>query len=333
MYLFFIIIMVILFTTSSLTQGIMVHTMTQQNVVSEGLTARREWSMTAQPQDIEGIDTTTVLYPSASPALSWRVHGSAFYSLGSYTTNTISRNTSAFITLEHNKRSFYSAGYQTISFSRDDLGQNYFLEYTLFGKGLWWLGDRLNASLYYAYDHQNEIPYYFPQFTFNVFGVSAQYWFNQSTALGASYAGALQTSETELFSFFGNSSARETDYAVHIASAHIVHSIGSGIWLSTSAIVTDAKWAGTFFYARENIHVRLGKYTSLKASAGLGRRAFYLDEELLLLFDQPEVQTGGFSLGSVIGITENIGILPAIEYDLFDDYNITYGSLGVRISY
>jgi hypothetical protein len=261
-----------------------------------------------------------------------RLHASAFTSYGSYSTLTTSKSANLFFTLEHEKKNYYTVGYHWLSFSGDTIGKDYFTEFAFFGKGSRWLGGRVNASIFYAYNHQGEISNWTNPFIFHAFGVSVGYWLNADAAAGFTYSGAFQIQESK-FSVFGNQSTKQTDYAVNNYSGHFSYNLGKGIWLATSAIATDSKWAGSLFFTRQNVSVSLGKYTRMNVSAGFGRRTFYFDEDLLLLYNQPEVQTGGYMLGGTIGITKNFNIAPSFEYDTFDSYNITYGSIGFRYSF
>ncbi len=265
-----------------------------------------------------------------------RFHSSAFYSYGGYSTMTISKSANAFLTLEHRKKNFFTVGYHWLSFSRDDLGKDYFTEYAFFGKGTSWLGSRINASVFYAYNHQSAIENYTNQFVFHAFGASGNYWFNSDAAVGISYSGAIQITESNTQGSQGNNpknTTKNSDYAVNNYSGHLSYNFGLGVWATTSAIVSDSRWAGQFFFVRENVAVSLGKYTRLNASVGFGRRTFYFDEDLLLLYNQPEVQTSGFLVGGTIGLSKNFSIAPSFEYDVFDSYNITYGSIGFRFTF
>ncbi len=261
-----------------------------------------------------------------------RFHSSAFYSYGNYSTMTVSKSANVFVTLEHQKKNYFTAGYHWLSFSRDDVGQDYFTEYAFIGKATSWFSNRVSASVFYAYNHQSEIQNYTEPFLFHTFGVNGNYWLSGSAFAGFTYSGAIQIQESNVRGN-GNQSTKQSDYAVNNYSGHFSFNLGSGIWLTTSAIASDSKWAGKYFFLRENISVSLGKYTRVNVSAGFGRRTFYFDEELLLLYNQPEVQTGGFMLGGTIGITKSFNIAPSFEYDVLDSYNITYGSLGFRYTF
>ncbi|MBI5215420.1 MAG: hypothetical protein HY960_06665 [Ignavibacteriae bacterium] len=263
-----------------------------------------------------------------------RIHSSVFYSYGSYSTATVSKSVNTFLTLEHQKKNFYTFGYHWLSFSRDDVGLNYFSEYAFIGKGSMRLGNRVSGALFYSYNYQSEIEDISNPFIFHAFGGSFGYWLNYDASVGFTYSGAIQISETNTSRGNGrNQSTTTSDYAVNNYSGHFIYNLGSGIWITTSAIASDSKWAGNFLFVRQNINVSLGKYTRMNVSVGFGRRTFYFDEDLLLLYNQPEVQTGGYMLGGTIGITKNFNIAPSFEYDTFDSYTITYGSIGFRYSF
>ncbi|MBI3193811.1 MAG: hypothetical protein HYZ34_04980 [Ignavibacteriae bacterium] len=271
---------------------------------------------------------------SDSSQLDVRIHTSAFYSYGLYSTMTVSKSVNTFLTLEHQRRNFYTVGYHWLSFSRDDIGKDYFTEYSFLGKGTSWFGSRINASVFYAYNHQSAIDS--NSFTYHAFGANGNYWFSGSAIVGFTYSGAIQIIETDTLKGNGyrrNQSTTTSDYAVNNYSGHLSYNLGSGIWVTTSAIVSDSRLTGQFLFVRQNASVSLGKYTRVNVSAGFGRRTFYFDEDLLLLYNQPEVQTGGYMLGGTIGISKHFNIAPSFEYDTFDSYTITYSSLGFRYSF
>ncbi len=75
----------------------------------------------------------------------------------------------------------------------------------------------------------------------------------------------------------------------------------------------------------------LGGESFVEVSADIGRRVFYFDDELLLVYNQREIQTGSVLLKGTVKLFPHFFVVPSLEYDVFDSYNVKYGSLGVRV--
>ena len=294
-------------------------------------------TVTAYGKSIMDTTATMQLYPQSVKSPLY-IHGSSYYSVGTYSTSTISKSLNTYLTVEQPKKWFSTLSYQELTFSRDDMGDNYFNQYILLGKAGLWLNNRINLSGFFAYNFQSGMAYYFNGFKYNsqdfiftVYGGNANYWFNRSTAVGFSYSGGIR--KTSDWSFTNPYTLNETsERAFDNYSLHFYCNVYKSIWSQTTGTVTYAKWAGQYFMFRENISTNLTDYLRVNVSVGIGRRAFYFDDELLVMYNPPDVQKACYVVGASIGITKNIFVFPSFEYDAFDDYLIRYGTIGFRIT-
>ncbi len=279
------------------------------------------------------VDTTAAvqLFPMNTQSPLY-LHGSSYYSVGNYSTSTVSKSLNTYISLEKPKQWFLTGSYLELTFSRDDMGDNYFNQYILLGKAGVWIDNRTNASAFYAYNFQSGIKYYTEDFIFKIYGGNANYWFNKSTAVGISYVGGTMTTrEFDVSSLSMNK--KTTEHSLDNTSIHFYYNIYKSLWSHSTGTLTYAKWAGQFFMFRENLSFNVTDYLRVNASAGIGRRAFYFDEDLLVMYNQPDVQTASYVVGASIGVTKKIHIIPSFQYDEFDDYIVRYGTVGVRVTF
>lgn len=245
------------------------------------------------------------------------MHGivSTYGTLGAYSTETHSYSLSGYATLTNAWRDYYTVGYINLWLKRSDLGGKYFSQHLFTARASWLLsGDRVSISTHYAYLDEGEIQSFSNPAVFHWMGASMRYWFSPFHTIGTSLT--LSLSEG-IFVAGGYSSFLSFD-------------VGSGIWSTTNVTVTDAEFTARLFSLGQGISVPLGNDSYVAAHGEFGRRGFFFDDEALLVYNQRVVQTHSFSLKAIIQTFSKLYLIPSLQYDAFDEYNIFYGSIGIR---
>ncbi len=260
--------------------------------------------------------STTSIEPSALVSLPsrWHVVASAYGVLGRYTTDTDSRTLSGYVTLSRNWRDYYTLGYATLWLARNDAGGKYYTQHFLVGRGSWFLTERLSAAAHYAYLNEGEIQFYSNPAEFHWAGAGVSYWLSPFQLVGTSFTLSLSAGK------------------VASGSYRAMHSfdVGAGIWLTSSAILTDATWLPRLLSFRQAVSIPLGNDSYIVATGDMGRRGFYFDDEALIVYNQRSVQTGGFIIKGIVHIAGGFYLIPAFDYVVFDEYSVKYGSVGIR---
>ncbi len=252
--------------------------------------------------------------PAPAAPSPWHTIVSAYGAIGGYSTGTDSRSVSAYLTFTNAWLDYYTLGYATLWLERSDAGGKYYSQQLISARGSWFVSDRVSLAGHYAYLDEGEIQFYSNPAVFHWGGAGGSYWFSPFQVAGTSFT----------LSFSGGSLIAGMYRAAHSFD------VANGIWLTSSAIVTDADWTPRLFSFRQSVSVPLGNDSYLIASGVIGRRGFYLDDEGLIVYNQRSVQTGSIALKGVVSVAEGFYLLPAFEYNLFDEYNVKYGSIGVR---
>ncbi len=248
---------------------------------------------------------------------SLHVVASAYGSVGSYTTDTRSKSASAYITLSNEWRDYYTVGFASLWLERDDMGGKYYSQQLLAGRGSWLLDPQTNLFGVYAYLHESEIVSYSSSASFHLLGGGGSYWFSLTEVAGGAIVAS--TSQGKL-----QSGAARGFFSFHLTE---------GVWLTSAATYTKAQWTPSMFVFRQSVSVPLGGENHLVASADIGRRAFFFDDDLLIVYNQRSVQTGSYVLKGTIRVFDHFYVIPLLQYDTFDDYQVKYGSLGLRVVY
>jgi hypothetical protein len=263
-------------------------------------------------------DSVSQVYePENLTAVTSSMHfmASAYGTMGTYSTDTRSRSASAYITLSDAWKDYYTLGFATLWLDRDDLGGKYYSQELVSGQASWSLGYRTKLFATYAYLHESEIASYSSPATFHFGGGGGSYWLSLTEQIGMSAIVSLSEGKSQSENLRGF-------FSFHIAE---------GIWATSTATYSKAKWTPSLFVFRQSVSVPLGNESYIVASADVGRHAFHFDDEFLLVYNQRVVQTGYYLLKGTIRVFNQFYIIPSFEYNGFDEFNVKYGSLGARM--
>ncbi len=247
---------------------------------------------------------------------SLHIFASAYGTMGGYSTQTNSRSISGYFTASNAWRDYYTVGYANLWLERDDAGGKYYSQILVTARGSWLLtGDRISLAAHYAYLNEGAIQNFSTAQVLHWAGAGGTYWFSPFQNMSASFS--LSVADGKLFA-----GAYRGIYSLHIVN---------GIWTSSTVILTDADFSPRFFSFRQSVSVPIGNGSVLIMSGELGRRGFYFDDEALVVYNQRSVQTGSFILKGIVQTFDGLYLIPSFEYNVFDEYNVKYGSLGVRV--
>jgi hypothetical protein len=193
----------------------------------------------------------------------------------------------------------------------------YYSQQLLAGRGSWQLNPRANLFGVYAYLHESEIVSYSSSASFHFLGGGGSYWFSLTEVTGGAIVASISQGKLQ-------SGAGRGFFSFHFTE---------GVWLTSAATYTKAQWTPSMFVFRQSVSVPLGGENYLVASADIGRRAFFFDDELLIVYNQRNVQTGYYLLKGTFQLLDHLYVIPSFEYNLFDDYEVKYGSVGLRFVY
>lgn len=255
--------------------------------------------------------------PENLPAVTSSMHfmASAYGTMGTYSTDTRTRSASAYVTMSDEWKDYYTLGFVTLWLDRDDLGGKYYSQGLVSGQATWSLGYRTKLFATYAYLHEGEIALYSSPATFHFGGGGGSYWLSLTEQIGASTMLSLSEGKIQSENLRG----------------FVLFHIAEGIWATSSATYSKAKWTPSLFVFRQSVSVPFGNESYIVASADFGRHAFYFDDEFLLVYNQRAVQTAYYLLKGTIRVFDQFYVIPSFEYDGFDEYNVKYASLGVRM--
>ncbi len=243
------------------------------------------------------------------------VVASAYGSLGGYSTDTRSQSASAYFTLDNAWQDYYTLGFASHWLDRDDAGGNYYKQQLFSARASWLFDYRVNLSVHYGYLNEGTIEGLSASTHFHFVGGGANYWFSPTSVAGASFTLSLSEGKLQSNSFGVSFAFNLTD----------------GIWATSTATSGKAEWSPRLFVVRQSLSVPLGGENFIQATADVGRRVFHFDDQLLVVYNQREIQTGHYLLKGIVKLTSQLFIVPSLEYNAFDDYNVKYGSLGVRV--
>jgi hypothetical protein len=241
--------------------------------------------------------------------------GSAYGTMGTYSTDTRSRSVSAYVTLSDEWKDYYTLGFVTLWLVRDDLGGKYYSQELAVGRASWLLGYWTNIFASYAYLHESEIASYSSPATFHFAGGGGSYWLSLTEQVGGSAVVSLSEGKVQSENLRGFFSFQ----------------IAEGIWATSMATYSKAKWTPSLFVFRQSFSVTVGGDSYLFASADIGRHAFYFDDDVLLAYNQRVVQTGNYLLKGTIKVFGQFYVIPSFEYNIFDGFDVKYTSLGARM--
>jgi len=276
--------------------------------------------LTFMVSGMPALDSAEASHPSQAlepitPASSLHAIAAMYGTTGGYSTGTDSRSVSGYVTLTNSWLDYYTLGYVLLWLQRGDAGGRYYTQQLMTVSASHAFTDRVSAAARYAYLKEGEIQYYSDQTEFHFFGAGASYWFSPFALAGFSTS-------------LGLSRGRLT------AGCHrgfFSCDVMGGIWVTSSATVTDAEWTPTLFSFRETISVPLGNDSYIVGTGEAGRRGFYFDDEALIMYNQRDIQTQSAILKGIVHVIDGLYLLPALEYDGFDSYSVKYGSFGIRV--
>lgn len=246
------------------------------------------------------------------------VIASTYGTIGTYSTETHSYSISGYATLTNAWRDYYTVGYIDLWLNRSDLGGKYFSQNLFTARGSWLLsGDRVSISTHYAYLDEGEIQSFSNPAVFHWMGAGGQYWFSPFQTIGTSLTLSLS----------------EGTFVAGGYSSFFSFDVGSGIWSTTKLTVTDADFTARLFSLGQEISVPLGNDSYVVARGQFGRRGFFFDDEALIVYNQRAVQTKSFSVKGIIQTFSKLYLIPSLQYDAFDEYDIFYGSIGIRATW
>ncbi|MBX2991688.1 MAG: hypothetical protein KF749_11040 [Bacteroidetes bacterium] len=240
---------------------------------------------------------------------------STFGTLGSYSTGTKSRSLSGFATLSNAWVDYYTIGYGTLWLERDDAGGKYYTQHLVAARASKFLPPRITLAGHYAYLDEGEIQLFSERTNFHWMGGGASYWFSPFQVAGSSFTLSLSGGEI----------------ATRIVRGYFSFEVTAGIWSTTTAIASNASWTPSLFWLHQTVSIPFGGRYHFVVSGGIGRRAFYLDDETLVLYNQRVVQTRLVQAKAVVNIVGGFYVIPSFEYNGHDEYSATYGSLGLRL--
>ena len=241
---------------------------------------------------------------------------SAYGTMGGYSTETASRTISGYVTLSNAWRDYYTIGYGNLWLESNDAGGKYYSQNSLTARTSWLMsGDRISLALQYAYLDEGAIQNFSTSQVFHWAGAGAVYWFSPFQYVSAAFSLSLSEGVLVAGAYRGSFS----------------FDAANGIWATSTLIVNDADFTAKLCSFRQSVSIPLGNDSFLIASGEVGRRGFYFDDELLIIYNQRYVQTGSYALKGIVQATDHIYLIPSFEYTLFDDYDVKYGSLGVRV--
>jgi hypothetical protein len=247
---------------------------------------------------------------------SLHVLASAYGTLGGYSTQTDSRSVSSYVTLSNAWRDYYTAGYSNLWLESDSAGGKYYSQNLFTARASWLLsGDRVSLSAHYAYLNEGAIQNFSTSQIFHWAGAGATYWFSPFQSVSTSFSLSLSGGTLVAGAYRGS-------YAFDVAN---------GIWSTSTLIVNDADFTARLCSFRQTVSVPLGNDSFIIGSGEIGRRGFYFDDDALLVYNQRSVLTGTFLLKGIVQTFDHVYLIPSFEYDLFDEYNVKYGSVGIRI--
>lgn len=261
-------------------------------------------------------DSFNEVPPEAVQMTQASVHilASAFVSLGLYSTSTRSKAASAFVTLSDSWLDYYTIGFQLLRLERDDKGGSYFSQQLVPMSASRYLGGGTGVAVHYAFLREGEITDFSAASSFHFFGAGASHWFSAGLVAGSSFTLSLSAGRI-------SSSAIRGGLSFHV---------GGGLWTTSSVITTKAEWGERLLSFRQGISVPLGNASSARASVVIGRRIFYFDDELLIIYNQREAHKIILGLGGSIRLSEAWFLFPSFEYNVFDGYRVFYGTVGIR---
>jgi hypothetical protein len=265
------------------------------------------------PDSIQAFETTEaeVNIPSLSLL---HVVASTYGSLGWYSTGTQSQSASAYVTMNKAWQDFYTLGFSSLWLNSDDAGGNYYQQQLLSARASWLFAYRVNLSVHYGFLNEGEIQGYSSASRVHFFGGGAHYWFSPIAVAGGSFTLSLSEGTVQSNSTSGS----------------IAFYLGGGVWSTTMMTTGKATWSQRLFVARQTVSVSFEGENVIEATADVGRRVFHFDDQLLVAYNQRDIQTGHYLLKGVVQLTSQLFVVPSFEYNTFDDYNVRYASVGLR---
>lgn len=252
---------------------------------------------------------------SSSHSSSLHVVLSTYGSIGNYSTDTKSRSLSGYATLSSAWVDYYTVGYNSLWLERDDAGGKYYTQHLVSARASKFFPPRITLTAHYAYLNEGEIQSFSDRAIFHWMGGGASYWFSPFQVAGSSFT--LSVSGGEI--------------ATSIVRGYFSFNVAAGIWATTTAILSNASWTPSLFFVHQTISIPFGNSHFLVAAAGAGRRAFYFDDENLILYNQRVVQTKLVQVKAIVNIAGGFYLVPSFEYNGHAEYSATYGSLGLRV--
>jgi hypothetical protein len=194
------------------------------------------------------------------------------------------------------------------------MGGKYFSQQLVPVRASWPLGSRAGLAVHYAYLHEAGIALYSAPTVFHFFGADGSYWLSRTNSFGTSFTVAVSQGSVEATAY----------------RASLTTEIVGGVFSTSQMVLSRATWSPQLFSFRQMLSVSLGGGSATWMHSDLGRRVFYFDDVLLVAYNQRDVQTLSLGAGMAIRVYKQWYVTPAFEFDKFDPYAVTYGSIGIR---
>ena len=243
---------------------------------------------------------------------------------GRYSNQTRSPALTVFGDMAFPERYIATLGYQSLWLSNASSVWRSFHQDLISARLSTGLTERMNASVYYSWLHEGEIPGFVPAFIFHFMGADANARVADLVNIGASYTVSVSAGRrtSSALRVYGNVA---TDGRVLLS----INALGSKASQSLlDAAAPSQAWTPQLFFLEGDVSVPLGERYSADLSAGIGRRVFAYDEAPLIAYNQREIMTGRSILSGNIGLSETVTLLPSLEYDVFEGYTILYSTIG-----
>jgi len=268
---------------------------------------------------------------------SWRLSLSSFGTYGDYASTTPSSNfldkrTSqsfgVYGTFIKGVHSSYSFGTEILSLDEKPLNKNFFSQQLYTTRGSWWLGGKWSVAAHGAILHEDDFDYHDVGFvaldSLYSFPATMYYFigggilFHQSQFATASVTGTLSLYENKIYS--------------QLFTAKYSYQIAQGLFNISAIDAGKTKSTPLLLSAREQLTYFYSQF-SFNAKVSLGKRVFFFDESLLVLFNQREQQTVSFGGGVSYFFSPKFSLIGTFEFEKFDSYTISYTALGLKYNY
>ena len=249
---------------------------------------------------------------------------SSFTTYGKYSDDRDSKALGVYATMLNGVQSSYSLGVDVLLLSSKGKGGKFFTQEFIPMRGSWWLGGKWSVSAHTAFlneesykfkyvnaGQQYDTSYLASRFYF--FGGGAMYHLARTQLLTLSATGSLH--EKKIFS----------------QSAHLKFTteVMGGITGISSVDVSKTE-STQWLYSGKVQFVYAYQPFLFNVKLMAGKRVFYFDESLLVLFNQREIQTLSLGGGISYYFSPSLSVSATYELEKFSQYRISYFAAGAK---